>query len=203
MAAGAGTLMRATGQSAAAREEKAEDERSRALPEGFFLPEHSLPHAFSILANHVSATLERMYSQRFGLSVVGWRVVAILGTQSPLSAKALAELTAMDQVSISRAVEQLANIKLVSRRVDASDRRRVVLRLSKKGEEVYNQIVPVLYASENALVSGLSVDDAQALRRIMDILVARSAKLLNDDCDWRTLLDAFGYGAPPKSGDGA
>jgi hypothetical protein len=37
----------------------------------------------------------------------------------------------------------------------------------------------------------------------MDILVARSAKLLNDDCDWRSLLDAFGYGAPPKSGDSA
>jgi len=195
--------MRSTGHSAAVREDKAEDERARALPEGFFLPEHSLPHAFSILANRVSATLERMYSQRFGLSVVGWRVVAILGTQSPLSAKALAELTAMDQVSISRAVEQLANIKLVSRRVDASDRRRVVLRLSKKGEEVYNQIVPVLYACENGLVSGLSQDDARALRRIMDILVARSAKLLNDDCDWRSLLDAFGYGAPPKSGDSA
>jgi DNA-binding MarR family transcriptional regulator len=203
MAAGVGTLMRSTGHSAAAREEKAEEKRSHALPEGFFLPEHSLPHAFSILANRVSATLEKMYSQRFGLSVVGWRVVAILGTQSPLSAKALAELTAMDQVSISRAVEQLANIKLVSRRVDTSDRRRVVLRLSKKGEEVYNQIVPVLYASENALVSGLSDDDAKALRRIMDVLVARSARLLNDDCDWRTLLVAFGYGAPSKSGDGA
>jgi DNA-binding MarR family transcriptional regulator len=191
--------MKTSGKSVSAREQKTDDRAAEALPEGFFLPEHSLPHAFSILANRVSHTLEKMYSQLFGLSVVGWRVVAILGTHSPLSAKALAELTAMDQVSISRAVEQLANIKLVSRRVDTSDRRRVVLRLSKKGEEVYSQIVPVLYASENALVSGLSAEDAQALRRIMDILVPRSAKLLGDDCDWRSLLERFGYAAAPKS----
>jgi DNA-binding MarR family transcriptional regulator len=175
------------------REQKTDDLAAGTLPEGFFLPEHSLPHACSILANRVSHTLEKMYSQLFGLSVVGWRVVAILGTHSPLSAKALAELTAMDQVSISRAIEQLANIKLVSRRVDVSDRRRVVLRLSKKGEEVYNQIVPVLYASENALVSGLSAEDARALRRIMDILVLRSAELLGDESDWRSLLKTFGY----------
>jgi DNA-binding MarR family transcriptional regulator len=193
--------MRSMSKPAAAHEEKVDAPPAHALPEGFFLPEHSLPHAFSILANRVSHTLEKMYSQRFGLSVVGWRVVAILGTQSPLSAKALAELTAMDQVSISRAIEQLANIKMVSRRVDTSDRRRVVLRLSKKGEEVYNQIVPVLYASENALVSGLSKDDAQALRRIMDVLVPRSAKVLGYDCDWRTLLETFGYAAPKSVDD--
>jgi DNA-binding MarR family transcriptional regulator len=192
-------FMRTRGKAVTAREQKTEYRAAVALPEKFFLPEHSLPHAFSILANRVSHTLEKMYSQLFGLSVVGWRVVAILGTQSPLSAKALAELTAMDQVSISRAVEQLATIKLVSRRVDPSDRRRVVLRLSKKGEEVYNQIVPVLYASENALVSGLSAEDARALRRIMDILVARSADLLGDDGDWRSLLDTFGYAGAVKS----
>jgi DNA-binding MarR family transcriptional regulator len=125
--------MRSTAPAAAAPDDKADGPHANTGPQGFMLPEHSLAHAFSILANRVSATLEKMYSQRFGLSVVGWRVLAILGTTSPLSAKALAELTAMDQVSISRAVEQLVNIKLVSRRVDASDRRRVVLRLSKKG----------------------------------------------------------------------
>jgi DNA-binding MarR family transcriptional regulator len=166
-----------------------------ALPAGFFLPEHSLPHACSFIANRVSLTLERMYGQLFGLSVVGWRVIAILGAHSPLSAKALAELTAMDQVSISRAVEQLANNKLVSRRTDTSDRRRVVLRLSKKGKDVYSQVVPVMYASENALISGLCGEDARAVRRIMEILVKRSAEILGDDCDWRIVLETYGYGA--------
>ena len=38
------------------------------------------------------------------LVVAGWHIMAILGTHSPLSAKALAEMTAMDQVSTSRAL---------------------------------------------------------------------------------------------------
>lgn len=164
------------------------------IPSDVFVPDRSLPHAFNFVANRVSATLERMYSQRFGLSVVGWRIVAILGTHSPLSAKALAERTAMDQVSVSRTVEQLTRKRLVSRRVDPVDRRRVVLRLSKRGREVYNQIVPVLFASENALISVLSDEDVAHLRRIMATLIDRSVEVLGDDCDWRELVAVYGYG---------
>jgi DNA-binding MarR family transcriptional regulator len=184
----------------AVADDKANEQRSRQLPSGHFLPEHSLPHAFSVVTSRISRMLEKMYSQQFGLSVVGWRIVAILGTHFPLSAKALGELTAMDQVSISRAVEQLAGKKLVSRRVDMADRRRVVLRLSKKGEEVYSQIVPVLYAGERALVSDFSKSDEAALRRIMKIMLERSARLLGEDCDWQVLLKQYGYGSVSKNG---
>lgn len=152
-----------------------------------FAPEHSLPHAFSVVANRISHLLERMYGELFGISVVDWRIIAILGTHYPLSAKALAELTAMDQVSVSRAIDQLTNKKLVLRRVDAKDRRRVALSLSKKGLEIYNQVVPLLYASEKMLVAELSVEDAASLRRIMELLVDRSNLLFDPDKDWRTI----------------
>jgi DNA-binding MarR family transcriptional regulator len=173
------------------------------LPEGLFAPENSLPYSFNVVANRVSATLEKMYSERFGLSVVGWRLIAILGSHSPLSAKALSELTAMDPVSTSRALDQLVGNRLVSRRTDPSDRRRVMLRLSKKGEAVYLEIVPVLYAAEAALVTSLSVEETQALRRIMSKLVERSADVLNDSGDWQNILDQYGYinSSPSTSGE--
>jgi DNA-binding MarR family transcriptional regulator len=189
------TLMK---KAAAIADDKAQEPPPLPLPPSHFSPEHSLPHAFSVVATRISVMLEKMYSQQFGLSVVGWRIIAILGTHFPLSAKALGELTAMDQVSISRAVEQLAGKKLVSRRVDLADRRRVVLRLSKKGEEVYKQIVPVLYAGERALVSGLSESDEAALRRIMESMIERSAERLGEDCDWRALVEQYGYGSAKK-----
>jgi DNA-binding MarR family transcriptional regulator len=178
--------------------EKPEEERPPALPPGHFLPEGSLPHAFNVVSNRVSLTLQAMYSEQFGLSVAGWRILAILGTHSPLSAKTLAELTAMDQVSVSRAVEQLTSKKLVSRRVDTEDRRRVALRLTRRGEDVYNQVLPVLYASERALTSVLNDEDVIALRRIMKILVEHSGKVFADDYDWKALLDTFGYGAEAR-----
>ena len=170
-------------------------------PDGLFQTEHSIPHAFSVLSNRVSRTLQKMYSERFGLSVVGWRLLGILGTHAPLSAKTLSEITAMDQVSISRALELLVGKKLVSRRVDAADRRRVELRLTRTGKQVYDEIVPVLQAIENALVSYLSPTEAGELRSMMKRLLAGSADLLAEDCDWTAILAR--YGSPQKaSADG-
>ena len=154
-----------------------------------FIPEHSLPHAFSVVSNRVSRMLERMYGESFGISVVDWRVIAILGTHSPLSAKALAQLTAMDQVSVSRAIESLTTKKLVVRRTDVTDRRRVALRLSKNGVAIYNQVTPLLYAAEEALISRLTAEDAATIRRVMDVLVEASGELFDGGDDWRTLLD--------------
>ncbi len=172
-----------------------------APPPAAFTPEQSLPHAFSVVANRVSLTLEQMYSQLFGLSVVGWRVIAMLGAHAPLSAKALAELTAMSQVNITRAVEQLVELKLVSRRVDAVDRRRVALRLSKDGKEVYNRVVPVLEACESALLAGIPDVDADALRRIMKVLVDRASLVLGENSDWQRVLETYARQPRPDKSD--
>lgn len=173
--------------------------KDNALPEGFFVPEESLPHAFSVVGTRVSVTLEKMYSELFGLTVVGWRLIAILGSHAPLSAKALGELTALDAVTISRALDQLSSKKMISRRTDPVDRRRAVLKLSKKGQETYQTILPLFHASENAIVSVLSKDEIKTLRGLMKRLVERSAAVLNEDCDWRQLLEQFGYASTAKS----
>lgn len=173
--------------------EKCLDSEAVPLPEApEFTPEHSLPHAFSVVANRISHTLERMYGELFGISVVDWRIIAILGTHFPLSAKALAELTAMDQVSVSRAIEQLSNKKLVQRRVDSADRRRVALRLTKKGLDIYNRVMPLLSASEALLVAELSESDAATIRRIMQTLLERSGRIFASDADWRAIYEDDG-----------
>jgi len=157
-----------------------------------FIPEESLPHAFAVVTNRISSTLQRMYSGRFGISVVGWRITAILGSHSPLSAKALAELVALDQVSVTRAVDQLVDRRYVSRRVDTEDRRRVVLRLTRKGEEMYRQVLPLLQAADTAVTSGLSAEDAATLRRLMRQVLAHSGRVLPEDGDWQSVLSTYG-----------
>jgi DNA-binding MarR family transcriptional regulator len=155
-----------------------------------------------VIANRVSLTLEQMYSQLFGLSVVGWRVIAMLGAHAPLSAKALAELTGMSQVNITRAVEQLVELKLVSRRMDTLDRRRVALRLSKEGQAVYDKVVPVLEACESALLAGMSDVDVKALRRIMKSLVERAALVLGEECEWQVVLETYAGTSRPNDANG-
>lgn len=173
-------------------EERLDSDEAPSVRAEEFTPEHSLPHAFSVIANRISHALERMYGELFGISVVDWRIIAILGTHFPLSAKALAELTAMDQVSVSRAIEQLSNKKLVERRVDSADRRRVALRLSRKGMDIYNRVMPLLSASEALLISELSESDAATIRRIMKTLLERSGRIFASDADWRAIYEDDG-----------
>ncbi|HKV00145.1 MAG TPA: MarR family transcriptional regulator [Vineibacter sp.] len=147
-----------------------------------------LPYRCSVIANRVSACLERMYGERFGLSVPGWRVMAVLGRYAPLSAKEVAVATAMDQVQITRTLTHLASVGLISRRTDPADRRRIVLKLSRKGQSAYAEIVPLAQAIEDALLADLSANERAALARLSEKVMLRSEELLGEDVDWKTFV---------------
>jgi DNA-binding MarR family transcriptional regulator len=150
--------------------------------------DHWLPHQCSVVANRVSATLERMYSGRYGLDVTGWRIMATLGAKAPLSSKELSGELAMGTVAVSRAVDRLVSAGLVARRTSASDRRRHALRLSAKGRRIYREIVPLARDVECALLGTLSRNDRTDLARIMGRLAAESAEVLPDDRAWQNFL---------------
>ena len=66
-----------------------------------------MPYRLSVLTNRVSNAIARHYSERFSLSIPEWRVIAVLGQTPGLSAREVAERTAMDKVQVSRAVQSL------------------------------------------------------------------------------------------------
>lgn len=169
--------------------------RRHHLPENFFTPEDSIAHFFTVISNRVSHLLAKMYRDRYQLTVVGWRLLAIIRNHAPLSAKSLADFSAMDQVSITRALDQLVGKKLVSRRTDRSDRRRVVLRLTKQGEAVYNDIVPLSYAADKAILSVLSEDERHLIREMVHKVAVRTAETMSDEAEWFSILSRFGYRA--------
>ena len=157
--------------------------------EDVFDLERFLPHQFSVVTNRVSATLERMYSSRFGITVTGWRIMAALGAKAPLSSRELSAEVAMDAVTICRAVEQLVGMGYVSRRTDRKDRRRHQLRLTAKGQSVYDEVVPLARGIERAILASLAPEDRERLTQIMQTLAARSAHVLSEERDWQDFLD--------------
>jgi DNA-binding MarR family transcriptional regulator len=154
-----------------------------------FVTERFLPHQFSVVANRFSDTLYRMYTERFGLSVAGWRIMAVLGSRAPLSSRELSAELAMDPVAISRAVDQLVVAKLVSRRTDPKDRRRHQLRLTAEGRTAFDEIVPLAQGIERAILDELAPSDRETILRIMGTLAARSADVLSEKRDWRDFLE--------------
>ena len=129
--------------------------------------EHFLPYRLSVVSNHISQTIANAYAERFGISITEWRVLAVLGRYPELSANGVAERTAMDKVAVSRAVARLLKTGMIERETHGTDRRRSVLRLSRAGYQVYDQVVPMTLDYERELLSGFSDDERATLDRLL------------------------------------
>lgn len=129
--------------------------------------EHFLPYRLSVLSNRISQDIARLYAERFELGITEWRVLAVLGRQSDLSAREVAERTAMDKVAVSRAVATLLERGRIERDTDANDRRRTALRLSPAGEAVYAEIAPLALAYEQRLLDPLDAEERHWLAHLL------------------------------------
>jgi DNA-binding MarR family transcriptional regulator len=139
--------------------------------------EDFLPYRLSVLANRVSRAIAQRYADEFDLTIPEWRVMAILGRSSGLTAREVAEATEMDKVAISRAVARLMANKRVSARADREDARRQMLTLTREGERIYARIAPVALASEARLLKALTPADQAALDRLLDRLLLAAKTL--------------------------
>jgi len=136
-----------------------------------------LPYRLSILSNTVSNAIARDYHERFGLTVAEWRVMAVLGRFGPDAATGLGARTAMDKVTVSRAMTRLIDRGLITRSSDSGDRRRVIARLTRKGKSIHDKIVPVALAHEQNLLTALDRNEAAILDRLLAKLQDRAASL--------------------------
>lgn len=134
--------------------------------------ERFLPYRLSILSNRISQAIAHEYQDRFDLSMTEWRVIAVLARfdGDALSAREVAERTAMDKVAVSRALARLVAAKRVARRIHDDDKRRSVLRLSAQGWKIHDTVAPLARDHERAMLALLDVNEHLALERILDKL---------------------------------
>ena len=126
-----------------------------------------IPYRLSVLTNRVSSAIARHYSDRFNLSIPEWRVMAVLGQTPGLSARQVAERTAMDKVQVSRAVQSLLEAKRLTRDTHSLDGRVSQLSLSLEGLAIYKELVPVALELEREFLAGLSLQDRKLLDRLL------------------------------------
>ncbi len=138
--------------------------------------ENFLPYRLSVLANQVSQGIAQTYSERFGLSIPEWRVIAILGRFDNIPASNVAERSAMDKVAVSRAVRHLLELGLIQRRDGHEDRRSKPLALTHAGRRMYEAIAPAALEFESRLLAALSPAERRSLDRILDKLMQASGE---------------------------
>ena len=132
--------------------------------------EHFLPYRLSILSNTISQAIAEDYQRRYDLSVTEWRVMAVLARFDGLSAREVAERTAMDKVAVSRALARLVAADRVNRSTHGDDKRRSVLSLTAAGWAMHDDVAPMARAREREMLEKLDTEERAWLARILDKL---------------------------------
>jgi DNA-binding MarR family transcriptional regulator len=116
-----------------------------------------VPFRLNRLAAEVSAALSSEYRERYGLDIPEWRVLATLGFRNEAcSAQYIAYCTRTHKSTISRAVTMLMTRLLVERVENEDDRREYRLRLTRKGNALYEELIPRLLRKEQEILSCLT-----------------------------------------------
>jgi len=132
--------------------------------------ERFLPYRLSILSNRISEIIAKTYRDKFALSITEWRIMAVLGEFPGSSADEVSAKIQIEKSIISRALQKLLARHLVSRKVDAADRRRQNLMLTKTGLEIYQQVVPVSYNYQDLLQDCFSDSERDVFNALIDRL---------------------------------
>jgi DNA-binding MarR family transcriptional regulator len=128
-----------------------------------------VPFRLNRLAAEVSAALSSEYRERYGLDIPEWRVLATLGFRDDAcSAQYIAHCTRTHKSTISRAVTNLMQRELIERVENADDRREFALRMTRKGQALYEELIPRLLRKEREILSCLSAQERKAFALALD-----------------------------------
>jgi MarR family transcriptional regulator, temperature-dependent positive regulator of motility len=95
------------------------------------------------------------------------------------SASDVVALTGIPKNSVSRAVAKLMEEGMLKREPHELDGRKSVLRLTKKGRKVYDELLPKFVARQERMLAVLSAPELKEFDRLLNKLVER-------DDDWAT-----------------
>jgi len=101
----------------------------------------SLPMSLLRAREVVMAQFRPILAQH-GVSEQQWRVIRVLGEQSPLDATELAERASILAPSLTRIIKALEERSLITRGKVEGDGRRVMLSIAPKGQVLISEVSP-------------------------------------------------------------
>lgn len=126
-----------------------------------------LPYRLSVASNAVSRWIASAYQDQFGLKIPQWRLLAVLADEGPLTQQTLCGRTLMDKVTVMRAAQGLLRRHLIKRLPNSEDGRSHRLLLTRTGQRLYDQIVPLALDYEAQLLQGIDQQDVARLEQLL------------------------------------
>lgn len=165
-----------------AREPDVLNDRHRSA---LFDVEKSPRYRLAMLARLWMNSTEKIYEQRFGVTLSEWRIIAIVGTEQPINAGAIADRGLLEKSHISRLVARLVKRGILASRIDAADARKSWLTLTDEGMAVYNDIAAISSERDREFIQPLNADERAAFEMIVKKLIENAPRLLGGSANQR------------------
>jgi DNA-binding MarR family transcriptional regulator len=133
------------------------------------------------LAALSSASASLRVQRKFGLTLMEWRSIGMLGAFAPLSLKDLARRAALDKSYASRTVSGLLDRGLIASERSDVDARGVMLSLTKEGEALYRKVFPDAVARNEELLSSFSAQERVQLMEMLRRMTVSATRLLEHE----------------------
>jgi DNA-binding MarR family transcriptional regulator len=133
------------------------------------------------LAALSSASASLRVQRKFGLTLMEWRSIGMLGAFAPLSLKDLARRAGLDKSYASRTVSGLLDRGLIASERSDVDARGVMLSLTKEGEALYRKVFPDAVARNEELLSSFSAQERVQLMEMLRRMTVSATRLLEHE----------------------
>lgn len=103
-----------------------------------------------------------------------WRVLDHLARCGGAAMREMAVALLVASPTLTRTVDHLVSVGLVHRAPGAADRRKIVVRLTRKGQTTHTSIVEAVSAAEEQVIArALGERDVEELRRLLGQIIAQ------------------------------
>jgi DNA-binding MarR family transcriptional regulator len=107
-----------------------------------------------------------------GLNITIWRLLASLNQHASQRIGEIAEFTGIELWTVSRVASRLEQDGLVARQRGDDDARGVIVSLTPAGRTLVEALIPEARHYEAVILEGLSADEAQSLRGLLERVFA-------------------------------
>jgi DNA-binding MarR family transcriptional regulator len=136
------------------------------------------------LLRRITDTLVQRLNDRlapYSITVPMWRILAVLHGRGSTRFGILARQTLIEPPTLSRMVEELRSLGLITKASSEVDARGVLLVPTRKGLNLVNELTPMALALEHETLAGLTDDEAELFRRLTKRVCATLAPFAPDD----------------------
>lgn len=128
-------------------------------------------YLISALGNRLSVLAARNLRRQLGLSLMEWRVLAVLAVEPGATPGRMVEFSAVNKSVVSRAVASLLKRGLVTRASAPDHGLRTHLYLTDEGQKIHDRGIGSRLHAEEVLLAGLPPADRERLVQVLKQLM--------------------------------